>query len=873
MIPAQPTSYNPFLADGGEMGHLIRKMDWTKTPIGPPETWPLTLRTAVNIMLDTRFPMAIAWGPAFTMLYNDGYRPMIGLKHPQAMGASAQYILAEIWDSIGPLFNQVMTGQAVVFDDFLAPLYRNGFLEECYFDFSYSPIRLEDGQTGGVLVTISETTDRVIRERRSQTLRDVAAYVAHVKTDQQISEMLRHTLAHNAKDVPFALLYQVQKNSQEVRLIDSVRAESYAIDAPAVIDLTQAASTQWAGLAHALHTRQPQRLTSLSNNADTLLTRNEPSKDWPEMVCEAYVLPVYQPGRDQAYGLLIVGVNPHQAYDGDYQLFFESLANYIVTAFSNAAVLEEERAQAQAQLEVERTKFMIQTEANKQLRLLFEQAPVAICILRGPEFIVELANERQYQIWDREASQMIGNPLFKVINESRQLGIEELLQNVLQTGQPATVTDQMTTLFRRGTLETAYFSASYQPIHDSDGRVNSVLVVTNEVTQSVVARQKLEESEARFRTVADTAPVMIWMSGLDKLCTFFNNSWLAFTGRTMEQEYGNGWTAGVHEDDLKRCLTTYTTSFDARQPFYMEYRLRRHDGEYRWIADSATPRFTANGHFEGYIGGCIDIHENKTLNEALEARVNERTEALRKANYNLERSNFDLMQFASVASHDLKEPLRKIQAFGNILQTTAADKLDDVELDYFNRMINASGRMQDLVDDVLNLSKLSYQSLIYTDTDLSDVIRRITDDLEINILEKGGKVQVGELPTIEANTGQIHQLFQNLISNALKFSAGATPLVHIEQAPVSESESNRFHIKASDYVSIHVRDNGIGFDETYREKIFGLFQRLHGARYGGTGIGLAICKKIVDNHHGFIYADGIPNQGATFTVILPLKQD
>ena len=244
------------------------------------------------------------------------------------------------------------------------------------------------------------------------------------------------------------------------------------------------------------------------------------------------------------------------------------------------------------------------------------------------------------------------------------------------------------------------------------------------------------------------------------------------------------------------------------------------------------------------------------------------SEKLSEINGQLERSNFDLMQFASVASHDLKEPLRKIQAFGNILLSKIKEKLSDGELNYFNKMITASNRMQGLIDDVLTLSKLSNGNPLRVRTDLNVVVKQIVEDLEIAIREKNAVIQFSNLPSIDAVPGQMHQVFQNLISNALKFNDKKSPVIKIEQMPVLE-EHAAWHGITDHYIYITVSDNGIGFENDYKEKIFGIFQRLHGRNYEGTGIGLAIARKIIDNHGGFIFADGEVNRGATFHIYLP----
>lgn len=246
------------------------------------------------------------------------------------------------------------------------------------------------------------------------------------------------------------------------------------------------------------------------------------------------------------------------------------------------------------------------------------------------------------------------------------------------------------------------------------------------------------------------------------------------------------------------------------------------------------------------------------------------SQKLVESNKLLERSNFDLLQFASVASHDLKEPLRKIQAFGNILQSKIEDKLSESELNYLKKIVSASTRMQTLIEDVLTLSKLSNRELYKEKTDLNRIVKRICDDLDITITEKNAQITVGKLPMVNAVPGQMRQLFQNLLTNALKFSNKDIPQVVIEEQPVTDEMEKEYNIRKNDFACVKVEDNGIGFENEYRDKIFGIFQRLHGRNYEGTGIGLSIAKKIVEIHGGIIDGKGELNKGATFLVILPV---
>ncbi len=251
-------------------------------------------------------------------------------------------------------------------------------------------------------------------------------------------------------------------------------------------------------------------------------------------------------------------------------------------------------------------------------------------------------------------------------------------------------------------------------------------------------------------------------------------------------------------------------------------------------------------------------------------QLQEAAAELQHINAKLEQSNYDLLQFASVASHDLKEPLSKIMVYGNFLKDKIGENMSLQESKYLEKMISASNRMRILIDDVLTLSKLSKSEFSVTPVNLNAILNEILDDLDINIKEKNARICIEGLTEINAVPGQMRQLFQNLIINALKFNNKDQPVVIIKQQKLTAAHVQELNINAADYINIEVSDNGIGFDEKFGDKIFGLFQRLNGNIYDGTGIGLAICKKIVDNHNGFIIARSKPGEGAVFSIVLPV---
>lgn len=292
-----------------------------------------------------------------------------------------------------------------------------------------------------------------------------------------------------------------------------------------------------------------------------------------------------------------------------------------------------------------------------------------------------------------------------------------------------------------------------------------------------------------------------------------------------------------------------------------EIRNRAKGGHFYWVNTTIVPFSDATGKPEKYVAVRYEITERKEAEEKLKIYAKE-----------LESSNRELQDFASVAAHDLQEPLRKIQSFADRLVAKSRDMLSDESKDYLDRMQNAAQRMQNLINDLLGYSRVTTQAQPFHAVDLKQIFSNILSDLEVRIEQTKGRIEISELPTIEADRMQMNQLFQNLISNALKFHKPEEPaLVQIE-ATLLDGRKHllRGHHHDGELCQIAIKDNGIGFDEKYLDRIFTIFQRLHGRNeYEGTGIGLAICRKIVERHGGELTAKSAPGQGSTFIVTLP----
>lgn len=296
----------------------------------------------------------------------------------------------------------------------------------------------------------------------------------------------------------------------------------------------------------------------------------------------------------------------------------------------------------------------------------------------------------------------------------------------------------------------------------------------------------------------------------------------------------------------------------------------QNNGQYHYHLLRATPVFI-NEVISRWVGTLTSIHEQKMLNETLEKKVAERTKELLEINRELEISNNELQQFTSVASHDLKEPLRKIQFFGNLIMDSG--HLSENMVTYMDKIIRSSKRMSQLISDLLSFARLSGE-VLFEDADLNEIIRDILVDLELSIEDKKATIDVGKIPRLQVVPSLIRQLFQNLISNALKFSKpGVAPYISIRAELENAPAATTSLLEESRFCRLSITDNGIGFDEKYKDKIFTLFQRLHSREsYEGTGIGLTIAKKIVEKHNGIITVESQPDQGSTFRILLPVKQ-
>lgn len=815
-----------FLANGGEMADIILNKDWSQTSLGPIETWDPSLRTTLGIILHSAFPMFVFWGEDMICFYNDAYRPSLGVdgKHP-AIGEKGKDVWPDAWDIIGPLIEQVITTtQPVYFQDKLVSFYRNGRMEDVYWTFCYSALFDQTGRVNGVFVTCTETTETVLARR---------------ELDQR----------------------------------------------------------------------------------------------------------------------------------------------------------------------------------QRRLRSVISQVPVAIAIFRGSEFVTEIANAKALDIWNKEEDEVLNKPILEVLPDLNRQGFKAILNDVYETGSTFKSAENRVTVEIDGVKEEIFVNFSYEPLYNSNDEIDGIMAVGVEVTDQVMSRKTTEESERKFRLLADSMPQYIWTADTEGNLNYFNQSVFDYSGLSPEQVASGGWLQIVHPDDREENIRIWTEAISTGKDFLFEHRFLRHDGTYRWQLSRAKPQRDEANNIRMWVGTSTDIQEQKDFRDELERQVAERTAELQRLNESLKKSeeryhlmveevqdyailylnregivenwnsgaekikgykaseivgksfstfyttedrkrglpmillnmamqqgkakqegwrvkkggtrfwasvvitavhndkreligfskvthdltekkeaadalevnrmeleeknielqkmNKELQSFAYISSHDLQEPLRKIQTFASRILEKERSNLSESGKELFVRMQRSAEQMQALINDLLAYSRTNTAEHVYQKVSLKNVINRIKEDFQEELEEKQANIVLINPLEVEVIDFQFQQMFFNLISNSIKFSRPEVPLkitIFTELVP-GESVPSKHIPPDREYWHLSISDNGIGFEQEYEERIFGLFQRLHGkSEYKGTGIGLAIVKKIAENHGGFITAKGEVNKGATFDIYFPVER-
>jgi PAS domain S-box-containing protein len=486
---------------------------------------------------------------------------------------------------------------------------------------------------------------------------------------------------------------------------------------------------------------------------------------------------------------------------------------------------------------------------REQFYQIFAQTPAALCVQRGPEHRYEYANAAYQQLFS--GRDLIGLAVADALPETVESGVVSLLDHVYQTGEtyygyelPLLITQP------EGPPKRMYFTFTYQAYHEN-GQIVGISTFAYDVAEQVLARQQLEQREASFRTMADAAPAMLWVTDPEGYCTYLNARWYEFTGQTEAEALGLGWTTAVHPDDAEAAGRLFLDANARRVLFHMRYRLRRHDGVYRWATDTGWPRFTDTGEYAGIVGTVIDIHEQQLAEEELQT-----------SNEQLRRTNVDLDNFIYTASHDLKAPISNIEGLLYLLQDELHPEMAQEGLvgPTLTRMLDSVERFKRTIEHLTEVSKLQKEhASAATLVNLAVVVEDVRQDLQPALLAAKARlvVDVPAVPAVQFSEKNLRSIVYNLLSNAIKYhSPDRLPRIDV-----------RAHVRPGHTV-LEVHDNGLGIAGQHLPRLFNMFQRFHD-HVEGSGIGLYMVKRMVENGGGRIEVHSQLGAGTTFFVHLP----
>ncbi|WP_299393304.1 PAS domain S-box protein [uncultured Gelidibacter sp.] len=544
------TTHN-FLDGGGEMGKLIRAKDWSKTPLGTPENWPQSLRTMVSVMLDNPFGMYIAWGKEYTQIYNDGYRPILGAtKHPEALGISTRETFSEVWHIISSMFDSVMKGEAIGYPDLMLPLNRNGYVEKCYFDFAYSPIRMDSGEVGGVLVTVIETTNKKLAEIE---LRESKNEMEFVIENTQLG-----TFDYNPINNKFTCNNRLK--------------EWFGLPINDVIELS-----------HAI---------------------NAVVEDDKQRVIEA-IENVLKPDSEGSYNIEYTIENPISKKQIIVHAKGRAWFNEFKQAYRLTGTLEDVTERVLSRKKIE--------ESERNLRLMILQAPVAIAIIRGDDYKVEIANKLALNLWGRTEQQVLDTPLFEAMPELESQGIRDFLDDVSKTGKRFETSEMPVTFSVNDELSTIFINFSFEALFDVDGSINGIMAIGIDVTPQVEARKKIEDSEQHMRALVDSAPFPIGVYvGEELRISLANQSIMDTWGKgndVVGQLYPDILPELENQDvysQIRKVLHTGTAFHAKNQKIYLVKNGQL--GAY-YFNYSFTPLFDSAGNVSAVMNTAADVTE------------------------------------------------------------------------------------------------------------------------------------------------------------------------------------------------------------------------------------------------------------------------
>jgi PAS domain S-box-containing protein len=818
---------NEFLMVHGEMAKLIREYDWSKTAVGSIDNWELSLRTTVGIVLNSKFPKFLFWGDDLICFYNDAYRPSLGQdgKHPGILGKRGEEAWTEIWDIIKPFIDQVSNGGGSTWsENQLIPIFRNGQIEDAYWTFSYSAVTNDKAKVNGILVTCFETTDKV------NTLRELEESNSQLEFAIEAAEL--GTFDFN----PVSGLFRSNNRLKEI----------FGLPQKENLDLKQ-------GLQ-----------VIVEKDVDRVMAALQKSMEYASGGKYDIQYTILNPVTFNEHIVHAKGLVSFDAKKNPYKL---------------TGTVQDITQQAIAQTSIE--------TSEKFNRTVLESSPDCLKVIDS-EGRVQFMNENGCQLMEVDDFNQIKNQYWwEMWGEENKDKIKQIFKESLN-GNAAHFNAYCPTLKGTGKWWDVVISAANT---NKEGQ-QQVIAVSRDITEQKKAEEQILKTATHLQLATDSANVGTWSFDVktEKLdWSALHKTMWGYDENTEGLVYSD-WHSIIIAEDLEKAFKMIEQARINHSLYKVEYRIKRfNDGAIRWMKSEGKYLYDDNGDALTLNGISIDITEQKNFTTQLEIKVRERTEELayktlelEKANKtleitneNLNKMNKELQSFAYISSHDLQEPLRKIQIFASRLTETEKDNLSENGNYLFKRMQAAAERMQSLIDDLLAYSRTHNSEQDYQKTNLNEVIEQVSGDLYEEIEQQNATIENHRICEINVIPFQFQQLFYNLISNSLKFSSPNRPLkitINGEHKIGSELTDSTL-LPSVAYCHITYTDNGIGFEPQYSERIFELFKKLHpNSEYKGTGIGLAIVKKIIENHNGTITAKGVLGKGATFDIYLPVTK-
>lgn len=826
----------PFLQGGGEMGELIRAYDWSNNKLGSPGNWPAALKIAIGMVLGSPFPMHITWGEQFIQLYNDGYRPVLGaLKHPKALGNPIYDSFPEIWDTVGPMFHSVMEGKAVRFPDFKLYLDRNGFSEECYFDFAYSPIRDENGIIQGVLTNEIETTEKVISHRELETrANELAESEERFRTMAEGSDILIAVGDETSNATYFSKAWVELTGRSMAELlkfgwVDLVHPD----DKERYVDIYLSAFDRKVAFEGEF------RILSKEGDYRWLFAKGPP-RFRPDGTFAGYISSCVDITSRKEWEISIENsADELQAINEEMTSSNEELAS------SNEELMatNDELIEIQKRLETEtaeKQRAIEQIKANEEnIRNIVLQSPVGMCIVQGEPLFVREVNNSFLEIIGKSREALRSKPYWEVNAEAAHL-YKPITDQVLATGVTYQANEHAIPLIRNGIEELVHVDFVYEPMKDGSGNTYAIMIVAIDVTDKVIARKSVERAEESLRMAIDAAGLgSYYINVIDRI--FYPSPKLKeFFGFGPDEEVPYEAAINqIHEDYRQTVAHLVEAAIIDGGRFDMEYPIvGRNDGKIRWVRGIGTVQQDDEGVNRYFTGVLHEITEQKQD----EVRKND---------------------FIGMVSHELKTPLTSLTAILQVLNLklkSSEDSFVPGALDKANVQVK---RMSAMINGFLNISRLE-SGKIYIEKHEFDIDRLLQDTIaEIELSSTTHKIEFngcGEL-IVNADRDKISSVITNLISNAVKYSPKGK-LINVN------CESNKSELTVS------VKDEGMGIKPPDLDKVFDRYYRVstsHTQHISGFGIGLYLSAEIIHRHDGQIWAESESGKGSTFFFTLPLN--